>query len=35
MSLYLLLGLSSVVMKWYDFGQVGGNVGHVGVIYNF
>ena len=32
-SLHLLLGLSSVVMKGYDFGQVGGNDGHAGLYY--
>ena len=35
MCLYLLLGLSPVVMKGYDFGQVGGNDGHAGVIHKF
>ena len=32
MSLYLLLGLSPMVMKGSDFGQVGGNDGHAGVL---
>ena len=35
MCLNLLLGLSSVVMKGYDFGQVGGNDGHAGLIHKF
>ena len=34
-SLHLLLGLSSVVMKGYDFGQVGGSDGHAGVLHKF
>ena len=32
MCLNLLLGLSSVVMKGYDFGQVGRTDGHAGVL---
>ena len=35
MCLYLVLRLSSAVIKGYDFGQVGGNDGHAGVIYKF
>ena len=35
MSFYLLLGLSPVVMKGYDFDQVGGNDGHAGVLHKF
>ena len=35
MSFYLLLGLPSVVMKVYHFGQVGGNDGLVGVLHKF
>ena len=31
--LYLILGLSSVVMQGYDFRQVRGNGGHAGVIH--
>ena len=33
MCLYLLLGLPLVVMWGYDFGQVGANDGHAGVIH--
>ena len=32
MCLYLLLGLSQVVMKGYDFGQVGGNDGYQKIL---
>ena len=35
MGLYLLLGLSSVVMKRYHFGQVGENAGHAAVRHKF
>ena len=35
MAFYLLLGLSPVVMKGYDFRQVGVNDGHAGVLHEF
>ena len=35
MFLYLLLGLSPVVMKGSDFGRLGGNDDHEGVLHKF
>ena len=35
MAFYLLLGLSPVVMKGSDFGRLGGNDDHEGVLHKF